>query len=279
MEIATMQYRTLLVHLEVAETNRAVLGVARELASRFDAAVTGIACCQPVQMLYNDGYVSGDVIEQDRADIESGLGAAQAEFRDAFAGVSNRISWRDAVTLRALHDFVATEARCADLVMTGAVRGGMLHDWTRHADNGGLVMQAGRPVLIVPRGIETLTLGHVLVAWKDTREARRAVADSVPLLRHAAAVTIVEFADDHVEAARRVADVGGWFKRQDIKAETRAPAPIGDDAQCLGALANDLHADLVVAGAYGHSRLREWALGGVTRDLLIRPARCALVSH
>ena len=94
-------------------------------------------------------------------------------------------------------------------------------------------------------------------------------------------MTVVEIAaEDDLDAANaRLADVAGWLKRHGIDATPVTAASPGDDAARLDAIVREQGADLLVAGAYGHSRVREWALGGVTRDLLLRAGRCALVSH
>jgi nucleotide-binding universal stress UspA family protein len=81
-------------------------------------------------------------------------------------------------------------------------------------------------------------------------------------------------------AARlRLADVVAWLEHQGVAARALAVASTGNDTATLSALAQDEDTDIVVAGAYGHSRWREWALGGVTRDLLLQPGRCALLAH
>jgi|SRR5476651_1200005 nucleotide-binding universal stress UspA family protein len=146
---------------------------------------------------------------------------------------------------------------------------------------GALVLQAGRPVLIVPGTIDKLVLGHVIVAWKDTRETRRAALDALPLLKMAARVTVVEVAaEGDLESARlHLEDVVVWLKRHDIAAALLVSASNGDDTGRLNAIAQEQNVDLIVAGAYGHSRLRELVLGGVTHDLLLCPGRCVLVSH
>ena len=80
-------------------------------------------------------------------------------------------------------------------------------------------------------------------------------------------------------AKKRLEDVQAWLQAHGIKAGILAAAATGDDAIRLNAIAREHKADLLVAGAYGHSRLREWVLGGVTHDLLLRAERCVLVSH
>ena len=141
-------------------------------------------------------------------------------------------------------------------------------------------MQVGRPVLLVPLSLSTTRFDRVLVGWKDTRETRRAIADALPLMRHAE-VTVVEVVNEgHMDAARRhLDDVIEWLMQHDVPAKALPVTSSGDDAADLRSVADSEHCDVIVAGAYGHSRLREWILGGVTKDLLMSPRRCSLVSH
>ena len=275
-----MSYATLMVHLALGRPNAGLLKITAELADRFGAGVIAIAARQPLQMVYGDGYVSGDLYQEDRDEIVKELGVAETEFRAALQGRVAFVEWRSAQVYAYLADYIANEARCADLVLTGVASGDFL-DASRAVDTGELIMQAGRPVLIVPTGASSLTLDHALIGWKDTREARRAVADSLPLLKHATRVSIVELAreEDLTAARRHVDDVVAWLGRHAIRAEGSAQLSTGDDASALYAIGQDQGADVVVAGAYGHSRLREWVLGGVTRDLLLSANRCSLVSH
>jgi nucleotide-binding universal stress UspA family protein len=94
-------------------------------------------------------------------------------------------------------------------------------------------------------------------------------------------VTVVEIAKQaELEAARlRLKDVTDWLSRHGTPAQCVASVSTGDDAAQLNVLAQEHAADIIVAGAYGHSRLREWALGGVTRDLLLSKKSCSLLSH
>ena len=145
-------------------------------------------------------------------------------------------------------------------------------------------MQAGRPLLVVPDTATWLDLRSVLVAWKDTTEARRAIADSLPLLRKARDVTVAEIveADDSRPAAlSRVRDVVAWLSRHGVAARELVPENNGgrDAADQLDRIAADVGAGVVVAGAYGHSRFRELILGGMTQHLITQTARCVLLSH
>jgi nucleotide-binding universal stress UspA family protein len=95
----------------------------------------------------------------------------------------------------------------------------------------------------------------------------------------AALVVVVEIAaeDGLAEARTHTDDVVDWLKRHRVVAESLVPIATGDDALQLNEIVQE--GDIIVAGAYGHSRMREWAFGGVTRDILLRGRHCALVSH
>jgi nucleotide-binding universal stress UspA family protein len=269
-----------MVHLEVGRSNPALLRIARDLADRFQAGVVGIAGCQPMQLLYGGEYLTGDLVQQDRDTIASELKNAETEFRNVFWNHHEKVEWRSCVTFSPLSDYVAREARCADLLITGVTKVAAFSE-TRHLNAGDLVMQAGRPVLVVPAGAKPLGLKHTVVAWKDTREARRAIADALPLLKASDHVTVVGLARE--EALRHtlahLEDVVGWLESHGVIAKPLTASCPGDDADRLYDVLRDEDADLVVAGAYGHNRLREWALGGVTGDLLLCEDRCAFLSH
>ncbi len=275
-----MNCDTFLLHLRPGRSNAALLQAAADLAARCGARLAGITACQPMQIVYSEGCFIGDLIEQDLVAIGRDIAQAEAEFRATPGVAAGPLAWRSGNTQLGLANYLATQARSADLLIVGGRRPSSA-DATRDPDIGALIMQVGRPVLVVPEEAPTLDLGRILVAWKDTREARRATLDALPLLKLAAHVAIVEIAGRHhaQEAHERVSDVARWLNTHGIEAEASVRQSQGEDASLLDAVAQDMAADLVVAGAYGHSRLREWALGGVTRDLLLRLDRCVLLSH
>jgi nucleotide-binding universal stress UspA family protein len=269
-----------MVHLELGDSNADLLRVARGLADRMEAGVIGIAASQPIQAVIGGSYAYGDVVQLDREEVETEVKAAEAEFRSAFRAHTKPVEWRSAVMFGSLSDYVSQEARSADLIISGVAPGNFLGE-ARCLNINELVMQVGRPVFIVPDSITELKLDRVVVAWRDTRETRRAALDALPILRMAGHVTVVEIATDGdlEDAGLRVQDVVAWLKRHGIAAEAATSGSTGDDAGRLKSIAQERNADIVVAGAYGHSRLREWVLGGVTKDLLLRAERCSLVSH
>ena len=275
-----MTYATLMVPLLLGQANTAVLQVVGDLAERFHAGVIGVASCRPIQVVCRESPVPAVLFEEDRKAIDRELKAAEVEFRTVLQSRVSRLEWRPRVTVLPLSDYLASEARSADLVVM-AIDRNMPLDATRQVDHRDLVMRAGRPVLIVPVGASRTRFEHVLVGWKETAEARRAIVDALPFLARATHVTIAEIAakEELAEARTRLADVVGWLGHHGIEARAIAVAATGSHAQGLAAIADEQKTDLIVAGAYGHSRLREWVLGGVTSDLLLLADRCSLLSR
>jgi len=276
-----MTYRNLMVRLQLNGDNQGVLKIAAELAERFSASVIGIAACQPIQVLANEGFHAPEVIMQDREEIVRELQEVETEFRVALAGCTGQLEWRSAITYSPLADYIAQEARSADLIITAKDTGLGLLDENRKVHLGDLAMRAGRPMLVVPKGVTSLPLRHVFVGWKETREARRAAYDALPLLKAAGRGTVLEIAPEHehVAAQVRLDDVAKWLKRHDVDMTCRTLSASGTEAAFLHAFLLDHHCDLLVAGAYGHSRLKEWVFGGVTQDVLLDPLFCVMLAH
>ena len=204
--------------------------------------------------------------------------AGELEFRHAVAKLKGCTDWRAHTTILPLAEYLSRQARNADLVLVGTEHGQC--DTTRRPDLCDFVMSVGRPVLLVPAGAAMNGLDSVVVAWKDTREARRAIVDALPFLKAATKTTIVEIADDEElpEARSAVAEVVSWLGHHGVKADAKVTLPSRANASQLEAIACELEADLVVAGAYGYTRQGQWVLGGVTTQLLAGD-RCALVAH
>jgi nucleotide-binding universal stress UspA family protein len=276
-----MTYKTLMVHLNVGRPNKALLRVTCDLVNRFDAKVIGVVGCHPTTMVYGDGVNTAAIVATDRTEIKHEIKAAEAEFHAAFEGTSTAVEWRSSMIYESVADYVSRECHSADLIITSGLSRDP-KDTARAENPGDIVMQAGRPVLIVPHSTNMLKLDQIVVAWKNTREARRAITDALPMMKHATRVTVLEIAD--AEACNRVseqlADICAWLKSHDIDAKPEFVARSSDDdVYQLDRALEKLDAQIVVAGAYGHSRLREWALGGVTRDLMLRATYCTLLSH
>lgn len=275
-----MTYATVMVNLALEHSNADLLQFAGNLAQRLDAHLIGIAASRPLPLMTGEAYADAGLYEEILNELAAEVAKVEAEFRGALQGRVKSVEWRSTTGTGALPDFLADEARSADLVIKSTVPGDQL-DMTRAVDIGDLLMRLGRPLLLVPPGLSSPRLDRMLVAWKDTREARRALVDAMPLLRLAREVQVVEVVaqQDLARAHERVGDIVTWLGRHGIQATASASAGGGDHGAVLSAIATQWGADLIVAGAYGHSRLREWVLGGVTRELLLKSDRCALLSH
>ncbi|MBR1125180.1 universal stress protein [Bradyrhizobium lablabi] len=275
-----MTYATAMISLAVEQPNDALLEVAGQFAGQFSAKMIGIAAAMfSPPMYFLDGVASQRLIEEGEGAINRRMVELEGQFRAAMHGRARDVEWRSALELPAR--YVAREARAADLVIVGG-DGNAILDPFAIAGPSDLVLQAGRPLLVVPAAVKWLDLRSVLVAWKDCPEARRAVADALPLLAKAKEVTVAGIAEEEGGQAtvrRQADDVVGWLSRHGIVARAHVPERIGNAVIQLNRIAADTGAGVVVAGAYGHSRFREWVLGGVTQHLVGQAARCALLSR
>jgi nucleotide-binding universal stress UspA family protein len=278
-----MDVPTLMVLMALDRPNAPLCGVARDLAERMRASVIGFARAQPAEaVIMPVGVPAGAVVRAEIDQMNREAMAAEADFRRRIGPGARGARWDMAVTPHFLSAEIAKAACAADIVVVGLARDE--EDFTNtswRADVGDLIMQAGRPVLVVPPGIGRFDFGAALVAWKDCREARHALAVSLPLLRLMGRIVIAEITDESPpgDAQARLREVTGWLSRHGVAAEPRLAPSLGDDGAALLALADAEGAGTIVAGAYGHGRAREWALGGVTRTLLRRSECCVLLAH
>jgi nucleotide-binding universal stress UspA family protein len=264
-----------MVSLAVNQPNEALLEVTGQLASQFAAKVIGIAAAMfSPPMYFLDGTASQQLIGEGEAAIAKRMAELEGQFRAAMHGRVRDIEWRHAMQLPAR--YVAGEVRAADLVIVGG-DGGAMSDPFSIAGPSDLVLQAARPLLVVPANVKWLDLRSALCP-----EARRAVADALPLLAKAREVTVAGIAEEEgseVAVRRQTEDVVGWLSRHGIVVRAQVPARCDNAVQQLERIAADTGARRVVAGAYGRSRFREWVLGGVTQYLVGQTARCALLSR
>jgi len=275
-----MSYKTIMVHMDVGESNSAMLKAATMFAKQLEAKVIGIIVGQQTPIIYGRDYPMMEFVDIENTNLEKSIQTAEALFRKAFKAHIAPIEWRSTITRAPIVDFIVAESRSVDLIMTG-IAPTDFEDYFGAASAGEIVMRSGRPVLVVPIKAEPLKLGHIVVAWKETREARRAIVDALPLLQVAKEVTLVEIVEksDKKVANLRLREISSWLAQHAIQANFIVQVIKDEDATDLVRMAKKLKADVVVAGAFGHSRLREWALGGVTDTLLHRSKFCTLLSH
>lgn len=273
-----MSYAALMVHLGAHADWHGRVRLAADLAHRYQAALIGIA-----GWLSSPAFAIDDIAaDLDTTDAEGrNMAARLAEMGEQFRAAAKQVAH---VEWRGMLDYPRTmvprEARAADLLIIGRER--VAGDPYFSLNPGNTILRAGRPVLVVPDGIDALAAKRVVVAWKDTRESRRAVSDALPFLRRADEVLLVEVCEHGTEAQseQQMSDVSSYLARHEVtvaaKAFLHTERPVAEE---LLRFAKDERADLIVSGAYGHSRLGEWIFGGVTRDLLAASPLCCLFSH
>jgi nucleotide-binding universal stress UspA family protein len=275
-----MDYKTVMVGLALDRPNDACLRVAGDIAERFGARIIGVAASDlRPPMYFADGDFAQKLLDEEATAIQRRLSELEAEFRASVERRASAVEWRSARSLPV--PYMLQQARAADILVIGA-RAETLVDPSSAPDPSDLVMQAGRPLIVVPPTVEWLDLRSVLVAWKDVREARRAVFDALPILAAAKEVTIAEIPEQdgrHADALSHVGDVAAWLRGHGIAANTVVPEKAGSVTGQLENIAAHVGAGAVIAGAYGHSRFREWALGGVTRHLATESRRCTFLSR
>ncbi|MDH4191966.1 MAG: universal stress protein [Betaproteobacteria bacterium] len=280
-----MSYKTILVHLDPGARSKERLDVAFDLGSQFDAHLVGLFAQSEFPVPAAARAMAGSIVEE--AVLRQRISAtqsAEAAFRAALARHPGaRAEWRasNADALQA----VRLSARYADLVITGQRQpideddSGLARDFVED-----LILCAGRPVLFLPYAGRFAQVGRrVLIAWNATREAARAVVDALPFLQRAESVQVVAFnptqnGDDHGEIPG--ADISLYLARHGVKATAAQQhcAEIDIGAQILSRAA-DIDADLLVMGAYGHSRTYQTVLGGATRTIFESMTLPVLMSH
>jgi nucleotide-binding universal stress UspA family protein len=276
-----MSFATVMVHVDIDPKTDARVRLAAGLAERFAATLIGVSASvlppYPTENLY---FVTKEMVEQEQHDIRAALKRTEAAFRSAAGSAAAPLEWRSAIDLPG--NLVVSEARAADLIIVGQALDPV--DIGRSLDPGTAILKAGRPVLVAPPGVAALTAERIVVGWNESREARRAVHDALPLLQAAKSVTILEICsdgEDMEEAAKRhVDDVAHHLGRHGVSIGSATAAVATESVtDHLVRCARDDGADLIVTGGYGHSRLGEWIFGGVTRDLLTSSPVCCLFAN
>jgi len=272
-----MALSTIMAYVNVDCSGDTCLGAAVDLAEQFDAKLIGISAASLSWSHYAQD-LSPRLVKELNAGVTKRLAATEDRFRRATKRV-RRVEWRSAIAEPTT--YVLQQARASDLVVVGRDRDDLVSDpLLGHLDPGDLVMQVGRPVLVVPPNVDSIKLKSIMVAWKDTREARRAIHDALPLLRKVQDVIVVEVIEEesHRSASHnRLEDVVSWLDGHGIAAVARVfhfPEH-KDPMEKLW----EYGADFLIAGAYGHARLREWVFGGFTHYLLKRSPQCVFLAH
>jgi len=274
--------KDLIVNLAVGESRGDPGAYAVSIAEAFGAHVAAIAFAHdPVVPATLMGGVPADFIESQREEAEGAASDAIARFEEAArrAGVSAE-SRLLAATIAEASDQFGRMARRFDLAVVGQAEPEKASPEELIAET--TLFESGRPVLLVPYiQKDGFKLGKVLVCWDGSRSAARAAGDAAPFLARAEEIEIVIVAGERGKSDEIPgADIGQHLARHDLKVDVkRIVATDSDVANTILSYVADSAADLIVMGGYGHSRLREFILGGVTRGILEAMTVPTLMSH
>lgn len=269
------------VHLTGSDEDDVRLAYAGPIAQRFDALISGLLVHRlPDFVSITDPAGSGflqDLLAQShqRADVAGGA------LRSKLEAIGARFELRRIDCYPStVGEELAAEARTADLFLGTRPYGDPLG---QHHVEEVVLFECGRGCLFVPpKGTPPRQYATVFVAWKETREAARAVAEALPFLQQARQVVVGLVEEGGAGEQFRIeagADIGRYLSRHGVSAEIRKIAGWDRAAEALMNEATQVGADMIVMGGYGHSRLREWALGGVTRDILAGASVPVLMAH
>lgn len=271
-----MCYKTIVVHVDHSLHAEGRMRYAAQLAARCGAHLVGSAFSGISR--YAEAGITMILTQQHarRSDHDSAL----ARF-DAIAAAAGVVSHERRYADDEPAGGLALQGRYADLVIVSQTD----LDDPAAAHLAGplpaqLVQGSARPVLVLPHARRHETIGgRIMLAWDGSLQATRAVAGALPLLRDAGLVAIVLFQPPDADGREPGADLALYLARQGVRCEVHVEPSAIDDGAALLACADCLDADLIVMGAYGHTRLREMVLGGVTETLLDRMTVPVLMAH
>ena len=279
-----MAYKDLMVQVDDARSCAARLQAAVDLAVAHDAHLTGVyVIADPSPAAFVSGYVPPDLIDTLQRHAHERAEAALARFAEV--ATRNQISFEtriDRVLYTAVADALGTSARYADLAVLGQADPDD-PEGPRYLPEE-VTLASGRPSLVVPYIGPAATLGQrITIAWNASREAARAVNDALPLLTGAQAVDVIAVNPGGTpfgHGEEPGADIALHLARHGIKVEVqRIETRDLDVANTILSHLADRGSDLLVMGAYGHSRLRELVLGGATRTILRDMTVPVLMAH
>lgn len=280
-----MTYRSILVHLDTASTCDDRVEFAIGLARDFDCHLVGLAPTGLVDwpvLADVSGTVAEYAVLARHALVDRGERCAE-RFRERCRSAGTG-SFEAIVDADAAVPSLVRQGRCADLVILSQTDRSDATNAAAWKGAEAVVLESARPTLFVPyAGRFEPIAARAMVAWDDSREAARALADALPLLRRASVVELVTWEESGrapgADRAVRIESVSQWLARQGVSARSHVETTKIGIAEAMLSRAADLDAGLIVMGAYGHARWSERILGGATRGLLTSMTMPVMMSH
>lgn len=280
-----MNYKTILVHLDHSDRSAARAAMAARWSRAHESHLIGL-----VPTGLHDGVIPVDAIATGMTDyiaesadyLRRRAEGISREFRQGIAAsgpLSYEVQLVDGVTV----DAVVQYGHASDLVVLGQSDDSNRRDTTVRDLAEQVLMEVGRPVLVVPSAGEFSAMPkNIIAAWDGSREAAVALQSALPALRGARRVTLVSLRhprDEDNAQLLLVSDMIQFLLRHGVQARAESEVTEIDIADALLSRVSDLGADLLVMGGYSHSRLRERILGGVTRQILAQMTAPVLMAH
>ena len=278
-----MSFKTITVHLDDGPRCAIRVALAADLAARFDSKLIGIAATGVPDVIVTMNSAvpeAGELIALSAAYLRKRAEATARAFDAQCKSLGIRAESR--IVVEEALDAMVEHGRCSDLIVVGQADRNLPRDGGALDFPQQVFLNAGPPVLVVPYAGPFASVGRdVLVAWKGTRESANALRNALPLLRSAQRVSLVEVAEapDLAAGDGSLVSAKAWLESHGVKVRAHRELALASVGDQLLSRAADIGADLIVCGGYGHSRLREWMLGGVTRHLLDHMTVPVLFSH
>jgi nucleotide-binding universal stress UspA family protein len=280
-----MAYKTILVSLNELNRLPQILGAAASIARNFNAHISGLYVIPAVQLYPSMGFEAvPQVFDGNQTYFKDNQEKVRSAFEEAMRKESLNFDFHVVQgATSSIAEEVVNKGRSADLLIISATNPdettGVESDFVEQT-----LMAAGRPIMVLPfKGDTKLNLDDVVLGWNGDREAARAAFDALPFLKAAKKVRIVRTdpqKDPALKGSIAGADLAETLARHGVKVEAASLPTAGDDAgHALLRCADDNGCDLIVMGAYGHSRLREYIFGGATQYVLNHLNRPVLMSH
>lgn len=278
----TSPIKQVLVHLDPTPSSRQRLKVALRLAQRQGSCLSAIYATMPAFLAASvppDGAAAiailREVDEEQRA-------VARNMFEEMTRGAGMAATWSDTMDMSMFRNFV-DQALYADLLVLGQRPSG--HDLAAPAPADfpeSVLLASGRPAIVLPHsGCPDAPGSIAAVAWKPSREAARAVSAAMPLLQRAKEVHVLCWGDpDETRVAGERLELGRYLALHGVQPKWHRDASEPEElGEILLSRVSDLGADMLVMGCYGHSRAREWTLGGASRTILRSMTVPVLMAH
>jgi nucleotide-binding universal stress UspA family protein len=275
-----MSYKTILVHVDGSRHAGARIALAVQLAAAHGAHLVGAAMTGVSRFIFHGANVDvARTVLAGQLDVLVGKANDALDRFEEIAGAVGGLSFERRLVEDDAAGGLALQARYADLVVLSQFDP---DDPVARTDPGlpaYVMLNSAGPVLMVPIIKSPAGVGsHILVAWDESLQARRALANALPLLRRAAKVTLAVF-NPEVEGRVAGADIAVYLARHGVNVVVRREESEHGIGDALLSLALDVGADLLVMGGYGHTRFHEVLLGGVTQTVLKSMTVPVLMSH